>query len=90
MISKLLYYIGKIHPKVRTLIHKLTGKWYWGIIGWIKDNPTPPEELEQEKNTGEDWLDNQLNEIFSSGSKNKILWVTEKGKKQLKDLANKD
>ena len=76
MLSKIFHYIGKRSSRRRKIIHKLTGKWYWGIISWIKAHPTEPENYQD--NTPE-WLDKHLNQIFSLPA-NQIL-------KTFKDLA---
>ena len=60
-MEKLIYIIGRKCPLFRKIIYKLTGKWYWGIMGWVKDYSTGPKD---NQNIPPEWLDKQLDKIF--------------------------
>ena len=93
-MRRLLYLVGKSQPWLRKLIYKHTGKWYWGLVPFIQDTNKLllKDSLSVSKRDlilKEDLLDKYLEDIFSYGSKDKIIWITEKGKKQMHDLIDK-
>lgn len=38
-MKNLIYIIGKGSRFIRILYWKLTGRWFWGIVGFVKDKP---------------------------------------------------